>query len=197
MITTIIFDLSEVYLQGIVGSEKTLIPLVGKKVVPLDFVNKHIEKYFHGEITEVDYLQATIRDNQWDVTSTQLGQVFRNNFREIEGVREIIELLQKQGYKLGLLSVHGKEWIAYCEETFNYRSLFQVIHYSYERKITKPEKQAYIQILEELKSKPEETIFIDDLPENIKAAKELCINGIQFTNVTELKEQLKTIGIKV
>lgn len=71
--------------------------------------------------------------------------------------------------------------------------LFDVIAYSYEDKVSKPDKKSYELVVERLGVKPEECVFIDDHLPNIKAAEEMGITGIQFLNARQLEENLKRI----
>lgn len=65
---------------------------------------------------------------------------------------------------------------------------------SYQTEFKKPQKEIYQLLLDEYKLNPEETVFIDDRPENIEAAKQFGLNGIVFdTEKTDLEKELKTI----
>ncbi len=114
MITTIIFDLSEVYLQGIIGSETYLQEKLGVPVSPTYFYTPYLDQLFLGKITEKTFWERMIEKHSWNIPVDDLKQAVRKNFKEIKGTREIIEQLKKKGYRLGLLSNHAKEWIAYC-----------------------------------------------------------------------------------
>jgi len=116
---------------------------------------------------------------------------------EIEGTREIIENLKKNGYKLGLLSVHAKEWADYCEEKFDYHKLFHSVMYSFEVGVCKPESKAFELILEKLNVVPKECLFIDDSQENIDVAQKLGIQTILFKEASQLKSSLQDLQIKL
>ena len=62
--------------------------------------------------------------------------------------------------------------------------------YSYQVKLCKPDKRIYTELLTKYNLKPEETIFIDDREDNIKAAKELGIHGIIFQNVENTEKEI-------
>ncbi len=62
----------------------------------------------------------------------------------------------------------------------------------------KPQIEAYqilIERLNELKIKPDETIFIDDKEENLVPARELGIKTIHFKDLLQLKSELKEYGV--
>ncbi len=199
MITTIIFDLAEVYLQGIVGVEKHLEPILKIKDDKIHELLKgqNFIDLMEGKISEEEYLNNIISKNNLKVNLDELKKAIRKNFQEIEGTREIIEKLKDKGFKLGLLSVHSKEWIDHCEKQFDFHKLFHSTLYSFEVSVCKPDKKAYHLILEKLKAKPEECLFIDDSEKNIEAAKNIGLKTILFKNPTQLKKDLDSLSIDI
>lgn len=197
-ITTIIFDLSEVYLTGLYKTEHHLAKLWNIEQKEIYEKNKEsgLFEFFNGKISEDEFWRRVIKNNNWPISLKEIKELVRKNFNEIEGTREIIERLKKKGYKLGLLSVHSKEWVEHCERKFDYHKLFHSISYSFEVAVCKPDKEAYNHILKKLKAKPEECLFIDDQLKNIKAARDLGISAILFKNPEQLKKDLKKLGIK-
>jgi len=192
-ITTIIFDLSEVYLTGLKDTEEIL----NKKWnLPWGKTYDHMVEgglidLWHGKLSEDEFWKKTISKNKWDISLEEVKKLVRENFKEIEGTRKIIESLKNKGFKLGLLSVHSKEWVDHCEKKFQYHKLFHSVVYSFEVEVCKPDKKSYEHILEKLKVKPEECLFIDDSKKNILSAKEMGITVIHFKNPAQLKKDLK------
>jgi HAD superfamily hydrolase (TIGR01509 family) len=197
VISTIIFDLSEVLLHGLLGIEDYLYQQYGLKVENSVWKIQELEKFFHGQITEDEYWAAAIRHYGWTLTVGQLKAAVRQNFQEIAGTREIIVALKKQGYTLGLLSIHAKEWVEDCEERFGYHQLFDTVMYSFEVAVSKPDKQAFHLILEKLQVKPDACLFIDDAIRNIESASEMGIHTIHFKNPVQLKQDLQNYKITV
>lgn len=191
---TIIFDLSDVLIKGFVGSERHLGQNY-QKIQASDFFISELDGFFLGKISEDEYWKAVLKKNKWSLSIDDLKRAVRKNFEEIEGTREIIKKLRKR-YKLGLLSVHTKEWVEYCEKKLKYTSLFDVVCYSFETSVRKPDKKAFKIMLKSLESRPEESIFIDDSPKNIKAAEELGLMSILFQSAPQLKKDLSKLGIK-
>jgi len=199
LITTIIFDLAEVYLQGIIGVEHRLVPILGveAKKVATGLRGSDLTELFHGKITEEEYWLRVIEKNNWKIDVATLKRIVRDNFTEIKGTREVIERLREKGYKLGLLSVHTREWIDYCGQKFDYHRLFDSTLYSFEVAASKPDKKVYALILKKLKSKPDECIFIDDNLKNLIPARELGITTIRFKNPAQLRKDLAFLGIDI
>lgn len=195
MITTIIFDLSEVLLQGIIGSEKYLLNKLNIPVSATYFYTPDLDELFLGKITEETFWKRIIAKYSWNVSVDDLKQAVRKNFKEIKGTRKIIEKLKQSGYTLALLSNHAKEWIEYCEGKYTYHKLFHNVTYSYELRLSKPNKKIFNKIFVALQVQPQNCIFIDDNLENLNVAKTLQIKTIQFVSAQLLKSDLKKSGV--
>lgn len=197
MIKTIIFDIGEVYLQGVVGSAKYVQRKIGTPISDYYFYDKGFDQLMLGQITEDVYWEAIIKKNFWNISAKDLKEAIRKNFKEVRGTRKIIEDLRQKGYKLGLLSNHAKEWVEYCEITYKYHKLFNKTLYSYQAKLVKPNKKIFKQILQKLRVKPTECLFIDDYIKNIETAKQLGLKTIHFKSAPALARELKKLKVKL
>jgi HAD superfamily hydrolase (TIGR01509 family) len=65
-------------------------------------------------------------------------------------------------------------------DRFQIVHLFDVIITSASIRVMKPDPQAYRAALDALRLRAEETVFIDDLRENIQGAKQLGMHAIHF-----------------
>ena len=63
--------------------------------------------------------------------------------------------------------------------------------------LMKPEPEIYQLLISRFKLVPRETVFIDDLPNNITAAINEGINGIVFKSPDQLKNDLTQLGINI
>jgi putative hydrolase of the HAD superfamily len=71
---------------------------------------------------------------------------------------------------------------------------FDVLVWSYQLHIAKPDPAIYRHTLEQLGTRPEETLFIDDKRVNIEAAQALNIKAVEFTTVDRLHRDLLAAG---
>lgn len=71
--------------------------------------------------------------------------------------------------------------------------LFDVIVYSAEEGIKKPNPEIFLRTLVRLGVAPKEAIYIDDRRENVDAAQVLGIQGILFTNTSEVRTTITTM----
>jgi len=108
-------------------------------------------------------------------------------------------LLQlRQRYKVFLLSnindLHER-WIAdYVLREHgltDYESLhFDGVYFSHLIRLRKPDQEAFEYVLADAEILPEETVFFDDLPENVEAASRVGIQGVWHEPGTEIEERL-------
>ncbi|MFH0859205.1 MAG: HAD-IA family hydrolase [Patescibacteria group bacterium] len=197
MIKTIIFDLSEVYLQGLMGVDKYISKKIGVLINHENLTVPELDQLFRGKISEIEYWKALITKYGWNLGVSDLQMIVRSNFKEIKGTRSIIEQIRKTDYQLGLLSDHAKEWIEYCEKKFQYHKLFHSVVYSFEKGVCKSERKSYEIILEKLNAIPEKSLFIDDNQDNLITASRLGIKIIKFESARDLKEKLKKLDINL
>jgi len=199
MIKTIIFDLAEVYLKGFYGVEDYLEDLLNLKSNEIKdkLQGPEFKLLMEGKITEDEFWKKLIQRNNWDIGINEFKKAIRNNFDEIKGTREIIEKLKDNGYKLGLISDHSKEWIDHCNNKFDYHKLFHSTQYSFEVECCKTDKKTFELLLKKLGEKAENCLFIDDSEKNINVAKSIGLNTIQFKDSEQLKKELISFSIKI
>jgi putative hydrolase of the HAD superfamily len=192
MSQTIIFDLSEVLIYGLVGVEKKL---AGILRVPEDtilsyFGGEGLQKICRGEISEEEYLQQILALQKWGVPAEILKKHIRDNFHlEVAGTRLILEYLAKK-QDVFLLSDHSREWITYIKSVHPFLGNFKRTFFSYELGSTKKDPRTFEAVLERLACPANECWLIDDSAENISVAASVGIHGIQFKDAEQLQAEL-------
>jgi putative hydrolase of the HAD superfamily len=104
-------------------------------------------------------------------------------------------VLKQRGLKTAILSNMGDDVLASVERAFGWIHGFDVLVWSYQLGIAKPDPQLYRHTLAELRVRAEETLFIDDKLPNVEAARALGIQAIQFSSVERLREDLIAAGL--
>lgn len=101
----------------------------------------------------------------------------------VEGMPELIAALKRRGIPLYLLSNAS---VYFAEHLGEYEVLqgFAGIVISGKLKLVKPEPGIYAHLLEQYALRPEECFFIDDLEENIEAARRCGMEGYVFDGDT-------------
>lgn len=103
-----------------------------------------------------------------------------------------IENELKPNYKIGMLSNVSDDWLVKMF-TSEEQHLFDEIALSFNIGYTKPAPQAYQYIVDKLGVEMNEAVFIDDRINFVNAAIDLGMNGIQYIDFTQFKDDLDKI----
>jgi putative hydrolase of the HAD superfamily len=99
--------------------------------------------------------------------------------------------LKRAGMKLALLSNTPREQWQALRETLTWLPLCDAVVLSYELRIAKPDPKIYAHCLDDLGSRGEETLFIDDRQENVEAARQAGIHAVVYTTTEALRAELE------
>lgn len=108
---------------------------------------------------------------------------------------EILKRLKDKGFKLFALSNYHK---AAFERTFSENEFFRLLDgkvISYEVQCIKPEREIYEKLLATYDLRADETLFIDDMAENIEGAKTIGIRTHLFKDAIGFEEYLEEIKL--
>ena len=185
-IKNIVFDLGGVLIDldfksAINGLQKAGFTNVKEQLQAFD--NEGIfQKFELGEIS-ADEFRASIRENSnVSLTDEEVDSLW--NLMLLEIPREKLELILdlRSKYMVYLLSnTNSIHWDYVCKNAFNYRGFrvndyFEKTFLSFEMHLAKPDKAIFEKMLYDANLLPEETLFIDDLEANCKAAEEVGIH---------------------
>jgi 2-haloacid dehalogenase len=111
-------------------------------------------------------------------------------------IPETVSLLYKlkTKYKIYGLTNWSAETISIAYDRFPFFKEFDGIVVSGQEKMIKPNKQIYHLLLDRYNLKAENTIFIDDNINNIRAAEEIGLQGIHFKSPSQLETRLSSIN---
>jgi putative hydrolase of the HAD superfamily len=71
------------------------------------------------------------------------------------------------------------------QERYGFGDLCDLIIYSHEEGIKKPERRIFELVCERLGVQPSEVVFVDDVPQSVEAAREAGMHGILFTGTQQ------------
>lgn len=108
---------------------------------------------------------------------------------------ELLNYLKSTGCSIYLLSNYHEKAFDFIYNKFSFIKEADGMVISYQVKLMKPEKEIYEALLKKYSLKPHETYFIDDLEENIEAARKLGIHGICFKDTKSVYEYLDKLNI--
>lgn len=107
----------------------------------------------------------------------------------------LIKNLRDRGYRVGLLSNDKEEVAKHIHEVEHLDDIFDVVLISSETGLTKPNKEAYLDLISKLETTPDQLVFIDDSQVNLDSAKELGITSVLCLDHRELQDQLEKLGV--
>ena len=103
--------------------------------------------------------------------------------------------LQARGLRTAILSNMGDTVLQAMEREFDWLARFDVLVWSYQLQMAKPDAAIYQYTLEKLGTRPEETLFVDDRQMNVEAASALGMKALVFTTAENLRADLVAAGL--
>jgi len=186
-IKNIIFDFGEVIIN--IAPEAVSERLAQKGIHHFEELHRHLleKNIYHDLETDAigpeDFRNAIRNFLQVPVADKEIDEAWNAMILDIPAQRIAFMEKLKSKYKLFLLSntnsIHYKYYNKYFTDTFNYPSLdafFEKAWYSYLMGVRKPNSEIFRMVLENGGLNPEETMFIDDLEENVIAAASVGIH---------------------
>jgi len=108
---------------------------------------------------------------------------------------EFFKEVKQMGYKTYVISDMGADVFAHLRrrDAFFFDQMDGILISAHE-KLLKPDPAIFECLLNRYELVPEETVFIDDLPGNIAAAKGLGLSGIVFVDVEGCRREFELLG---
>ena len=200
MIRAIIFDLGNVLIHfdavraARQFSRKAKVPF--EKVWDHFFTSKAEKAYTRGQITTREFYLHAKRAFNSKINFKTFAGLWNDIFWENRGIHSILVRLGRR-YPLYLIS--NTNALHFNHVRKEYAHLFR--HFdrtfpSHRMGHRKPDPRIYRKVLKAIRLRPEETIFVDDIPKFIEAAKKVGMNGIRFRSNRQLTRELRRLGIK-
>lgn len=156
--------------------------------------------YETGGLSTEEFVAAIRFAVEPPLAEAQVVGAWNSIFRQLPAHRlEMLLRLRERGFGVFLLSnindLHER-WIAdhllreHGIADFEAR-FFDAVYYSHLIRLRKPSREIFEYVLADAEILPEETLFFDDLPENVEAAKRLGIKGIVHPLGTEIAEVIE------
>ncbi len=148
--------------------------------------------YDEGKLTGITFWQKLLREaglpldhveelNRWD------GRLWGGaNLAMVKWQQAI----QQRGLRTAILSNMGDSVLEHILSKHDWVQRFDVLVWSYQLGIAKPDPEIYRHTLARLGTAPDETLFIDDRQENVEAARALGIQSIEYSTVEQLRADL-------
>ena len=105
-------------------------------------------------------------------------------------VVELLHRLRRAGHPLYCLSNMPQLSIEHLEREYSFWHLFTGVVISSRVRFCKPEPEIYAHLLAAHSLQPAETIFVDDMPVNLRAAERFGMRTIQFQSAEQCEAEL-------
>jgi len=147
-----------------------------------------------GVWSEEELLEGFIRNDP--ELKKEIRHVFADMstiVRKKPGSEAWLQGLKEEGYRLYYLSNFSGKIKRECEEQLSFLRWMDGGIMSYEICQIKPDEEIYRSLLAKYGLRPEECVFLDDLPANLKTAKRLGIRGILVEDQEQAAKELASL----
>jgi FMN phosphatase YigB (HAD superfamily) len=147
-------------------------------------------KYEIGAITSSDFYNKIIDFLKIIISFNGFYDIWTNIFEENFETSKIITELKEQKYRMVLLSNTNEMHFNFVKSKFAIVNVFDAYILSYKAGCIKPDISIFKEVLRTTGVDPIGHIYIDDIMENVIAAKSVGMIGIHFKNAGKLKKDL-------
>jgi putative hydrolase of the HAD superfamily len=121
-------------------------------------------------------------------------RLFTSHFTLHTAIVPLVERLVGR-VKLGVLSNTNAAHARWCREQLPVLEKFDAVLLSHELRLAKPDPAFFRAALDRLGTEPGRTIFFDDLPEYVQAARDLGMRAEVFTTAKAFADSLAAAGL--
>lgn len=147
-----------------------------------------------GGVEPEAFFQTIQKEMKFPISQEQFMPLWNEIFTEKKEMVSLALSLQSR-YKVWILSNTNVWHAAYLKEHYPWMGRVDGFVASCDVKMMKPDRKIYELVLEKAGAAAGETVYIDDIPEYVVAARNLGIDGIQFKNYNKLCDELKRRNI--
>ena len=154
--------------------------------------------YDEGKLNGATFWQKFASDARMSLSAADVDELNRQDARMWTTQNPAMvgwqRKLKAAGIRTAILSNMGDSVLESIQREFRWIDDFDVLVWSFQLQMAKPDPAIYRHALKELGTRPEETLFIDDKRVNIEAAQALGMRALEFTTVERLREDLVAAG---
>jgi putative hydrolase of the HAD superfamily len=164
---------------------------------PLYWADRHA--YDEGKLTGLEFWHKFIRDAGLNISSGAADELNHWDARlwttQNPAMLAWQVVLKQRGFLTAILSNMGDNVLENMLREFGWLPRFDVLVWSFQLRMAKPDPAIYRYVLQKLGARPEETLFLDDKLVNINAAQALGFKALQFSSIEKLRTDLVASGL--
>ena len=155
-------------------------------------------RYESGELSSRQCCELFCQQTGAETDCDSLLEAGSNMFQLNVGVVPVIVQLALARHRLGVLSNTCEAHWQHClQKGFGIlQSVFEIHILSYEVKAMKPDEKIYAAAAEAARLSPQEIFFIDDMDENVEAARHFGFDAVQYQSPRQVEEDLRRRGVR-
>jgi putative hydrolase of the HAD superfamily len=183
MIRAIVFDLGRVLIDFdfniAIERLKKRAPVNPIKLLTFFSAHSPAVDFDRGVLGEREFFSAIQKEMNLPLSMEEFIVLWNEIFTEKKAMADWAKSL-KGKYKIGILSNTNPWHLQHLKKKHGWVFEFDAFVGSCEVQMMKPNPRIYRHILEKLGVAPEETFYVDDIAENVAAAKNLGMDAVQF-----------------
>ena len=196
MAKTIIFDLGGVLVH--LDWDKVCAPLTRLSGQTYNAVMAEVqngpivESSMLGHLTPEEFHQTLCAKISANIAFDPFIDLWNGLLSADDDMASLVEELGSE-HTLALASNTDAIHLAFARERFSVMGAFERSFLSYEMGLLKPDPDYFHHVLYGLWASPENCVFIDDRPENVRSARNLVMKGLVFESIDKLKSDLESV----
>ena len=153
----------------------------------------YARKVFTGEIPEAEVWKKL--GSRWRISPWLVRFVRKKSFSKRRFNQPVADFIQslRPHFQTAILSNAGDQDRQIFNEAYCIEDLVDTVIISAEVGLAKPDPRIYHLALDRLGVQPGETVFVDDLQDNVEAARQLGIRALQFQSNDQILMEIKGI----
>jgi putative hydrolase of the HAD superfamily len=158
------------------------------------FESHLVRDYELGRISSAEFARQSMQRLNVNLELDLIREIWSDIFYPVTGMEELIISL-KESYRMVLLS-NTNEWhFEHCHKKFPVVRLFEHFALSYRLGCQKPDREIFEKALAMANARPEETLYVDDIPAYVESARRLGMKAVCFKDRDQLTDEMKSAGM--
>jgi len=198
VIQTVISDLGNVllhfdHMQSCRELAKSC-PLSPEQIYDSMFESGLVREYELGRISSAEFARMSMERLNVHLEMDLIREIWSDIFYPVSGMEALMTSL-KGTYRLVLLS-NTNEWhFEHCHKKFPVVRLFEHLALSYRLGCQKPDREIFERALAMANARPEETLYVDDMPAYVESARRLGMKAVCFKDRDRLRDEMRSAGM--